>query len=81
MLFFFPFGPVLYFLVYYLFGRNAQSGVDANREEENFLLNADNAERVFYGISKVVRTAVNRDPQDRIALTATLHQALFITSP
>ena len=34
MFFLFPFGSFLY----YFFGRNAQGGVGANREEENFLV-------------------------------------------
>ena len=38
MLLFFPFGMGLYFLAYFLFGRNAQGGIGANREEGNFLV-------------------------------------------
>ena len=38
MVFFFPFGSALYFLAYFLFGRNAQGGVDANREDRNYLV-------------------------------------------
>ena len=38
MVFFFPFGFALYFLAYFLFGRNAQGGVDANREDRNYLV-------------------------------------------
>ena len=38
MVFFFPFGSALYFLAYFLFGRNAQGGVDANREDKNYLV-------------------------------------------
>ena len=38
MVFFFPFGSALYFLAYFLLGRNAQGGVGANREEGDFLV-------------------------------------------
>ena len=38
MVFFFSFGSALYFLAYFLFGRNAQGGVDANREDRNYLV-------------------------------------------
>ena len=38
MVFFFPFGSALYLLANLLFGRNAQGGVDANREDRNYLV-------------------------------------------
>ena len=38
MVFFFPFGSALYFLAYLLFGRNDKGGIDANREDRNFLV-------------------------------------------
>jgi hypothetical protein len=41
MVFFFPFGSVLYvlyFLAYSLFGRNGQGGVGANSEDRNYLV-------------------------------------------
>ena len=38
MVFFFPFGMVLYFLGYFLFGRNGKGGVVGNREDRNYLV-------------------------------------------